>query len=180
VPCSSLARCALVAVVVARPASAGIADSPLPVLQAGQTTVHLYSVPGVLNDGGSNLATFFTCTSTSTSSPTVGVELFPAAGGGSFNNAAAEALSVAPGATVTFGTVGAGNLFTDQALSILAGVKGSARILSTSKHLVGTAFLADVADNTPTSMVELTIIAKVKQKAATDYNRAAICLPNTR
>ena len=44
-------------------------------------------------------------------------------------------------------------------------MKGSARILSTSKSLACTVFVADAANNTPTSMVELTIIAKTKQKA---------------
>ena len=39
------------------PALAGIADSPLPVLSAGATTLHLYSVPGVIRSGG--LGTFF-------------------------------------------------------------------------------------------------------------------------
>ena len=34
------------------PALAGIADSPLPVLSAGATTIHLYSVPGVISTGG--------------------------------------------------------------------------------------------------------------------------------
>ena len=32
-------------------AHAGIADSPLPVLLAGSPTLHLYSVPGVVNNG---------------------------------------------------------------------------------------------------------------------------------
>ena len=46
------------------PAAAGIADSPLPVLSAGATTFHLYSVPGVISSGG--LRTYFSCTSTDT------------------------------------------------------------------------------------------------------------------
>src|SRR5262245_8689315 len=57
------------------PAFAGIADSPLPVLQAGVTTQLLYSVPGVMSDAGHSVATYFACTSTSTSSMVVGVEL---------------------------------------------------------------------------------------------------------
>jgi len=44
--------------------------------------------------------------------------------------------------------------------------KGFARILSTSKSLVCTAFIADPGNNLPVSMVALTIIAKTKQKAA--------------
>src|SRR5438876_9021359 len=84
------------------PARAGIADSPLPVLTAGATTFHLYSVPGVINGGG--LATFFSCTSTDMATMQVGVETFNFAGGAASNDAAASSLSVAPGATVAFGT----------------------------------------------------------------------------
>ena len=42
---------------------------------------------------------------------------------------------------------------------------GSARILASSKKLVCTAFVADAGNAPPTSMVQLTIIAKLKQKA---------------
>lgn len=35
----------------ATPAIAGIADGPLPVLVAGKTTFHIYSVPGVMRAG---------------------------------------------------------------------------------------------------------------------------------
>src|SRR5437899_12887509 len=95
-----LAACAaLLAVPQAR---AGIADSPLPVLSAGATTVHLYSVPGVISSGG--LRTYFSCTSTDTATMQVGVELFGAAGGAAINDAVATSLSVATGATVRFGT----------------------------------------------------------------------------
>jgi len=44
--------------------------------------------------------------------------------------------------------------------------KGSARILATSKELACKAFLADTGNAPPTSMAQLTIIAKLKQKAA--------------
>src|SRR5438876_2161920 len=97
----ALGFCAL----VAKSVLAGIADSPLPVLTAGATTVHLYSVPGIINNGV--LATFFACTSTDTATMQVGVELFFSAGGAPANDAAATSLSVAPGATVIFGTSGA-------------------------------------------------------------------------
>src|SRR5207249_6965521 len=79
----------------------GIADSPLPVLTAGATTFHLYSVPGVISSGG--LRTYFSCTSTDTATMQVGVELFFAPGGAPANDAAATSLSVAPGATVILG-----------------------------------------------------------------------------
>src|SRR5438093_3558355 len=83
-------------------ARAGIADSPLPVLSAGKTTLYLYSVPGVIAIG--DLGTYFSCTSTDTAPMQVGVELFFGPGGAPANDAAATSLSVGPGATVIFGT----------------------------------------------------------------------------
>jgi hypothetical protein len=146
------------------PARAGIADSPLPVLVTGQTTLHLYSVPGVINGGG--LGTYFSCTSTDTATIQVGVELFSSAGGSPGNDAAATSLSVAPGGTVIFGTSAAAGISISSSLGGGAMSKGSARILATSKKLACTAFLADPGNAPPTSMAQLTIIAKLKQKAA--------------
>ena len=83
-------------------AHSGIADSPLPVLTAGATTFHLYSVPGVISSGG--LRIYFSCTSTDTATMHVGVELFDALGGAPANDDAATSLSVIAGATVIFGT----------------------------------------------------------------------------
>ena len=147
------------------PAFAGIADWPLPELLPGAKTVHLYSVPGIIQVGG--LGTFFGCTSTDTVTMQVGVELFPAHGGPPpSNNAVASSLSVAPGATVIFGTAVATGIFIDSNLSGGLFSKGSARILATSKKLVCTAFLADISNAPPTSMTYLTVVAKTKQKAA--------------
>src|SRR5262245_9691458 len=89
------------------PVFAGIADSPLPVLVVGQTTFHLYSVPGVVNDSGRSVATFFACTSTSTSSMVVGIEIFGAGGGSPVNNATTTAATLAAGGTVVLGTMSA-------------------------------------------------------------------------
>src|SRR2546428_3099836 len=111
------------------PAVAGIADSPLPVLSAGATTFHLYSVPGVIAGGG--LETYFSCTSTDTATMQVGVELFGEAGGAPFNDAAATSLSVIAGATVRFGTGASAGLSIDSNLGGLFS-KGSARVLATS------------------------------------------------
>jgi hypothetical protein len=96
---------AVAALMLAAPALAGIADSPLPVLDPGETTLHLYSVPGVIAGGG--LGTFFSCTSTDSATMQVGVELLGPAGGTPASDAAGTSLSVAPGATVIFGTGGA-------------------------------------------------------------------------
>ena len=105
------------------------------------------------------------CTSTDTATMQVGVELFGSGGGAPGNDAAATSLSVAPGATVIFGVGSAAGISIN---SSLGGVfsKGSARILATSKKLACTAFLADDGNAPPTSMSQLTIIAKLKQKAA--------------
>ena len=145
------------------PALAGIVDSPLPVLVAGETTFHVYSIPGAIAGGG--LGTYFSCTSTDTATIRVGVELFGPPGGAPFNDAAATSLSVATGATVIFGTGAAAGISISSNLGGLFS-KGSARILATSKKLACTAFLADDGNAPPTSMAQLTIIAKTKQKAA--------------
>ena len=152
---------ATLAVTLTRSVRAGIADSPLPILSAGATTFHLYSVPGVIGGGG--LETYFSCTSTDTATMQVGVELFASAGGAPANDAVATSLSVSPGATVTFGTGAAVGISIN---SNLGGSfsKGSARILATSKKLACTAFVADVGNAPPTSMVHLDTISKLKQK----------------
>ena len=143
----------------------GIADSPLPILSGGATTFHLYSVPGVIAGAG-GLGTYFSCTSTDTATMQVGVELFFSAGGAPANDAVATSLSVSPGATVMFGTSAAAGLSINSSLGGGFMSKGSGRILATSKKLACTAFLADVGNAPPTSMAQLTIIAKLKQKAA--------------
>ena len=98
----TLLACGLSLTLAAPVAHAGIADSPLPVLVAGQTTQFLYSVPGIM-DGG-NMSTFFLCTSTDVAPQQVGVETFGSPGGAPCNDAAADSVSVIPGQTVRFGT----------------------------------------------------------------------------
>lgn len=144
-------------------AVAGIVDSPLPVLSVGQTTLHLYSVPGVMSLTG--VETFFACTSTDAVPIQVGVEMFGSGGGAPFNDAAATSLTVAPGATVIFGTISAVGISVNSSVGPV-GSKGSARILATSKNLICTVFAADPFNAPPTSMTYLTIVRKTKQKAA--------------
>ena len=169
-PRITLVAVALALTISARVTSAGIADSPLPVLSAGATTLHLYSVPGVINGG--NISTFFLCTSTDTAPQQVAVEVFPYPGGAPCNDAAAESFNVLPGATARFGTGGPSNdILGGLGLSstIACGLSangGSARILSTSKKLVCTAFAGDRFNIPPQTTWQLTIIAKLKQKAA--------------
>jgi len=144
-------------------AFAGVVDSPLPVLSAGQTTYHLFTVPSTIASGG--IETFFGCTSLEeTATIQVGVELFGPAGGAPGNDAAATSLSVAASGTVLFGSAAVG-LFPDSNPGIPFLSKGSARILATeSRGIICTAFLADTGSDPPTSMVHLNIVKKTKQK----------------
>jgi hypothetical protein len=151
----------LAAVSMATPALAGIVDSPLPVLVAGKKTLHVYSVPSIVAIGG--LDTFFGCTSTDPAAIQVGVELFGPGGGGPANDAVATSLSVAPGATVLFGTSAAVGISIDSNLGGFFS-KGSARILATSKKLTCTAFVADSGNAPPTTSWQLTIDKKLTQK----------------
>src|SRR5213593_4378542 len=88
-------------------APGGIVDTPLPVLVAGKTTIHVYSVSGVGGSTGGDFGTYFDCTSAETVPIQVGVEVFSSGGGAPVNDATATSLSVAPGATVMFGTCSA-------------------------------------------------------------------------
>lgn len=155
---------AAIALGAARPAAAGIADSPLPAILPGATTLHLYSVPGIVRSNGI-LEAYFSCTSMeATATAQVGVELFSSLGGVA-NDAVATSLSVAPGATVLFAT-GAFPVWTSIDSSLGGGFsRASARILATSKKIACSAFLADPGNAPPTSMTYLTIISKLKQKA---------------
>jgi hypothetical protein len=157
------AAAVLLGAVLATPALAGIADSPLPVLVAGKTTFHLYSVPGVIEFSG--FGTYFSCTSTDAATIQVGVEVFDSDNQPS-NDAVATSFSLVPYHSVMFGTHQSFDGLFDSNLSTfpIRGYPGSARILATSKKLICTAFLADDSSYPPPSMVYLTIIKKTKQK----------------
>lgn len=159
---SIVAAVALALLAVSRPVRAGIADSPLPVLTAGETTLHLYSVPGLIDSGG--LGTFFSCTSTDVAAMQVGVEVFAAPGGAPVNDAVATSLTVAPGATVIFGTSAAVGILIYSNLGVGVLSQGSARILATSRKLICTAYIADLSNAPPTSSWHLNVIKKKTQK----------------
>jgi hypothetical protein len=145
-------------------ALAGIADSPLPVLVAGKTTYHVYSVSGVI-DNIYNFGTYFSCTSTDAATIQVGVELFDSDNQSS-NDAVATSVSLGPYHSVMFETHQTAGALWGSNLSLTGPIyayPGSARILATSKKLICTAFLADSSNEPPTSMVHLTIIKKKTQ-----------------
>jgi hypothetical protein len=144
----------------ATPALAGVVDSPLP----APFTQHVFTVPGIMAVGF--LETYFSCTNLDAVPVTVGVEVFGSAGGGPSNDAAATSLSVAPGATVIFGTLAAAGISVSSVVGGGPASKGSARVLATSKKLACTAFIADTGNAPPTVAWQLTIIKGTKQKAA--------------
>jgi len=146
------------------PASAGIVDSPLPVIAAGKKTVYVYTIPGVVNLA--NVGTYISCTSASKSTEGIAVEVFGPFGGDPVNDATLTASALVPGATIMFGTEGAAGIVVDRNLGLGTLHVGSARILATTKAFICTAYLADTGGNPPTSMTYLTIVAKTTQKAA--------------
>ena len=99
------------------------------------------------------------------------MEIFSAFGGGPCNDAAADSVNVQPGVTVKFGTSSPqtneilGGQAVDKVVCGSIGT-GSARILSTSKKLECTAFVGDWVNSPPQTTWQLTIVAKLKQKAA--------------
>lgn len=150
-----VALVAAVIVLSTAPTAQAQLTSPIP-----PGTNYLYSVPGVVNGG--NFGTVFMCTSTSTASQSVTVDVFDqnamAAGSGS--------LVVGPGKTVLFATRTTAGLFYDLVVGPVPIQKGSARILSTDKKLMCSASLVDAVDDPPNFMSALNVVAKLKQKAA--------------
>ena len=163
-PLVSLLFALLVLLFLVPAAHAGIADSPAPNLTGASrnTTKVIYSVTGVYNNAG--LGTYFSCTNVSTSTITLGVEVFGPVGGGPVNNALTTAATLGAGATVLYGTSTPVGITPDANLGLGTIVTGSARSVATSKALVCDAFVAERLNAPPTTMLHLTIVAKTKQK----------------
>jgi hypothetical protein len=148
-----------------RLAMAGIADTPLPVLNPTKNTLHLYSVP--FAPRVSPMAPVIACTSTDAAPMEVCVEFFSASGSQVSNDCFLSQLTVPPGGTVTFAPYNESGASWLQVDSETSGIGArSARVVATSKNLACHAFLVDTLSNPPTSMMQLTIIRKTKQKAA--------------
>jgi hypothetical protein len=152
---SRLLVAAALTLAVAAPASAAVVLAPL------------FTVPGLINHG--TLATYFACTNADTVAATVGVEVFDQ-GGIQLTNESSNATSLAPHATILFGTQTSLALVIDCELGATCAsapgdvTKGSAIILTSSKKIVCTAFVADSNGSPPASMTNLTIVRKGKQK----------------
>lgn len=136
-------------------------NSPPPALM-GQPSYHLYSVSGVMSGV---VGTFFHCTNTTAANIRVGVEVFFKFGGGAINDPSATSLDLAPGAGALFGTSTTVWVVVDSDLAPGPFSSGSARILATeSKGIICSAFLADPNNVPPTSMADLKVVKKTKQK----------------
>jgi len=167
---SSFALAGAVGLAGASAAWAGVVDSPLPVLQPGASTQHVFTVPGVIKNN--NLETVFICTSLDTvGTASIGVEVFAAAGGPPLNDVSTPNLdgaeSVGPGETATIATGSTVALHEDEIIDVLvpASVKnGSARIVSTSKKITCSAFVVDELNDPPNVLGALSVISKKKQK----------------
>lgn len=137
-------------------------NSPPPTLQ-GESSSHLWSVPGVMRTG--DIGTFFACTNTTDNAIRVGVEVFGPAGGAAVNDPSATSLNLSAGATVLFGTGAAVGFSVSGSLGVPTISKGSARVLATAgRGIICSAFLADVNNAPPTSVASLTMVKKTKQK----------------
>lgn len=152
---------ALAIALLAGSAGAQINSPPPPLM--GQPSYHLYSVPGVISSFG--LGTYFSCTNVTSANIRVGVETFAGPGGPGTNDPSATSLDLGAGATVIFGTTSAAGISISGSLGAGILSKGSARILATeSKGIICTAFIADNGNAPPTSMADLKVVKKTKQK----------------
>jgi hypothetical protein len=142
---------------------ASIFDAP-PSLK-GQKTSRLLTVPGVMTAGG--LGTFFSCTNLSQAPAVISVELYVEDGLDACNDANAVSVTAPPGATVMFSTQNTADSSFPSSVPLSTPPMylrlGSASILSTSKSVVCTAFIADVYNSPPLSMATLRTMKKGKQ-----------------
>lgn len=150
-------------------AVAGVVDSPLPVLSAGQSTYLVYTVPGVIKNN--QIETLFLCTSFETVPVVVGVEVFATTGGPPLNDVATPTLdgaeTVAPGETATIATGATLAFHENELIDGLAPASvrnGSARIISTGRKLGCTAFITDELNDPPTGVTSLNVIYRTKQR----------------
>lgn len=147
-----------------RPAAAGIADTPLLLLNGTTEAKIIYTVLGVVDSP--QAATSFHCTSTvKTGGPNivVGIELFD---NGVLENDVTSGVGVeviSPGDTDIISTRGT-SAFSDFSMGGTLVVAGSARILATSRKLICIAFLLDPTSNPPSFITTLPVFKKLRQK----------------
>jgi len=124
--------------------------------QAASGPILVFSVPGAVNSAG--MGTYITCTALTAQSITA--TMFNASG----NAAGTATLSVAANASVTFGTTSASAFVVNSSLGSPNIDKGYVEISSTSKSVICSALIADIANSPPSSMASLPVISHTKQK----------------
>jgi hypothetical protein len=128
----------------------------------GNLTKHLFSIPGIINNG---FATAFECTNATENNVTVGVEVFATAGGPAVNNALLTAATLTPGATVTYVTQDTAAMALEVNLVVGLIHGGSARILADVRSgVLCSAFLVDPYTYPVATTTSLSVVAKTKQK----------------
>jgi len=144
---------------------AGVADTPPPQLISGQISKAIFYIPGVTKNN--SMETEFICTNLEqTATIVVGVEVFDSAGGAPLNDVSAGvgdgAQSVPPGGTLTIGTGNTVGFHEDEVIvGLPSNIKsGSARIVSTSKHIACEAFIMDDTMTPPASVASLKMISR--------------------
>jgi hypothetical protein len=147
----------------ARPALAGVADSPLPAIPGGIKLKHIYTVTGVTDS--EDLGTVIFCTNMDKGNVFIAVEVFTSGGAGPVNDVAADNGThlPSPGQTSTFEIPGDGvaSIHEDEKIDTVVQIKsGSARILASSPKIICAATLMDKFAVPPTSMVSLPVFKK--------------------
>jgi hypothetical protein len=158
--------CALLVSILglAAPASAGVVDSPLPMIPGIGKLKHVYTITGV-SDGG-DLGTAFICTNLDSKSVFVGVEIFAAGGGTPMNDVTMDdgTALASPGQTVTIELEQIVSFFeTDLINETNQVAHGSARIVATSTKLLCTAALVEKFTEPAVSMLPLPVIRKTQK-----------------
>ncbi len=140
---------------LARPAVAGVADSPLPLFSDGKQSMAILSVTGVVSR--QRLQTDFVCTSFDGSPIDIGVELFDPTGL-RLNDVHAgngALLNISTGQTVTFGTAGTKGYLESTIISHTYMAQASARVVATSTQVHCNVMVLDNAVTPPVTISTL-------------------------
>jgi hypothetical protein len=144
-------------------ALATIFDTP-PTLD-GQKSLRVFTVPGVMTAGG--LGTFFSCTNLSQAPAALSVQLYVGDAPEACNDADAVSVTAPPGATVLFSTQNTvdSSFPSSTPLSTppIFMATGSASVLSTTKSVACSAWVADISNSPPLTAWDLRAVKKTQK-----------------
>ncbi len=151
----------LVGMTLSTSATAGVADTPLPILD-GKKSKHVYTIPGIV--GSALLATAVTCTSLEKSKSARFTVQYFAAAGGPPENIIGVGTAIGPGETKVVSTEGTTLSESTFALAN-SNAPRSGRVVATSTKISCTAAVLERGlDGTlPSTSWSLTVIKKTKQ-----------------